>query len=117
MDEPTSAVIVRLRLPAALERLRRSRDLAAGLGVPPHVTILYPFLPRRALTPAVRGELKSIASEFHAVDVRFESVGRWPGVVYLEPQPQARFTALIDRVAARWPEYPPYAGTIDEVIP
>lgn len=117
MDERASAIIVALPIPRRIEAIRREHVPVARLGVPPHVTILYPFLPRRALTAAVRGELASIASEFRAFDVRFESVGRWPGVVYLEPRPRARFTALIDRVAARWPEYPPYAGTIDDVIP
>jgi hypothetical protein len=31
--------------------------------------------------------------------------------------PERPFTALIDRAAARFPEYPPDAGTIDVVIP
>jgi 2'-5' RNA ligase len=117
MSEPTSAVIVRFRLPPGLERLRGASDRSAALGVPAHVTILYPFLPRRELTTAVRGELASIAREIQAFDVRFATVARWPGVVYLEPDPRAPFSAMIDRVVARWPEHQPYDGAIDEVIP
>jgi 2'-5' RNA ligase len=117
MHEPQSAVIVRIRLPAGLERLRRTRDRSAPLGVPGHVTILYPFLVRRELTAAVRADLASIAREIRTFDVGFATMARWPGVVYLDPEPRAPFSAMIDRVVARWPDHPPYDGAIDEVIP
>ena len=60
---------------------------------------------------------RSIAAEVRAFTVRFESAARWPGLVYLEPAPSSPFTALIDRAAAAFPEHPPYAGAISEVIP
>ena len=85
--------------------------------MPAHVTVLYPFLRRRDLTGVVRGELASIAHEIRAFDVRFSTVGRWPGVVYLEPDPRDPFSAMIERVVAHWPDHPPYDGAIDEVIP
>jgi len=112
-----SAIVVRIRVPAAIDRLRRARDRAARRGVPGHVTILYPFVAASELTPAIREQVAGIAGEFRAFEVTFATVGRWPGVVYLEPVPASRFTALIDRCAAAFPAHPPYAGTIDEVIP
>jgi 2'-5' RNA ligase len=112
-----SAIVVRIRVPAAIERLRKARDWAARRGVPAHVTILYPFVNGPELTPAVRRQVAEIAGEFRAFEVSFSTVGRWPGVVYLEPVPASRFSALIDRCAAAFPEHPPYAGTIAEVIP
>lgn len=112
-----SAIVVRIRVPASIERLRRAHDRSAHLGVPAHVTILYPFVPASELTPAVRREVAAIAGELRAFEVTFQSVARWPGVVYLEPRPSSRFAALIDRSAAAFPEHPPYAGSIDEVIP
>ena len=112
-----SAIVVRIRVPAAIERLRRADDRAARLGVPAHVTILYPFVPAAALDRAVRANVASMASELRAFRVTFASAARWPGVVYLEPRPSAPFTGLIDRAAARFPAYPPYAGAISEVIP
>jgi len=117
MSERASAIVVRIRIPAAIDRLRRTHDRAAGLGAPAHVTILYPFVTASELTPAVRAEVASIAAEVRAFTVRFESAARWPGLVYLEPVPSSPFTALIDRAAARFPEHPPYAGAISEVIP
>lgn len=117
MPEPVTAIVVRTPLPRPLERVRRRHDRAAALGVPAHVTILYPWLPASVLGREARSALAAIASETRAFEVRFGAVGRWPGVVYLEPEPAWRFSALIDRVAARFPEYPPYAGAIEEVIP
>ena len=85
--------------------------------MPAHVTILYPFVDGSELTPAVRERVAAIAGGFRAFEVTFASAARWPGVVYLEPQPSSRFSALIDVCAAAFPEHPPYAGTISEVIP
>lgn len=117
MTERESAIVVRIRVPAAIERLRRAHDRAAALGVPAHVTILYPFVPASELTLAVRDDLARIAGEFRAFRVTFAEAARWPGVVYLDPKPGSPFTALIDRVAACFPEHPPYGGQISEVIP
>jgi 2'-5' RNA ligase len=112
-----SAIVVRIRVPAAIERLRRAHDRSARLGVPAHVTILYPFAPAAALDPSIRADVASIAAEIRAFRVTFATAARWPGVAYLEPRPVGPFTGLIDRAAARFPAYPPYGGTIAEVIP
>ena len=112
-----SAIVVRIRVPAAIDRLRRAHDRSARLGVPAHVTILYPFVDGQELTTAVREHVAAIAAGYRVFDVTFASAARWPGVVYLESRPSSRFSAMIDVCAAAYPEHPPYAGTIDEVIP
>jgi 2'-5' RNA ligase len=115
--DPVSGVVVRVRLPPSLERLRRHDDFAASVGVPPHVTLLFPFMSAAALRPPVRRALAGIAAAVEPFDVRFAAVGRFPGVVWLMPEPAARFTALTEAIATRYPEYPPYEGAFDEVIP
>jgi 2'-5' RNA ligase len=117
MSEPSSAIVVRVALPPALERLRRAFDRSAALGVPAHITILYPWLPAVALSTAVREELRGIVRETLVFGVRFARVARWPEVAYLEPEPAEPFATLTARVAAAYPEFPPYAGTIAEVVP
>ena len=116
-SEPTSAIVVRVPVSGALERARRQWDWAAGVGVPAHVTILFPFLPVAQLTPEVRRSLAAIAAAHEPFDVRFARVGRFPGVVYLAPEPAARFARLTGAVVARFPDYPPYEGAFDEVVP
>ena len=115
--EPTSAIVVRVPLPRTLERLRRQWDWAAGVGVPGHVTILFPFMPVALLGPGVRRELAAIAAAHDPFDVRFRRVGRFPGVVYLAPEPAGSFSRLTEAVVARYPEFPPYGGAFSDVIP
>jgi 2'-5' RNA ligase len=117
MSEPSSAIVVRIALPPALERIRREYDRSAALDVPAHVTILFPWLPAAALATGAREQLREIARETRAFGVRFARVRRWPGIAYLEPEPAQPFATLTNRVATRYPEFPPYAGSIAEVVP
>ena len=115
--DPVSGVVIRVRLPAALQRIRLADDSAARMGVPPHVTLLFPFMPGAALTPPVRRALAAIAASVDPFDVRFGAVGRFPGIVYLVPEPARRFASLTDAIAARFPAFQPYEGAFEEVIP
>ncbi len=115
--EPASAVVVRVPLPAVLARLRRRWDWAASVGAPPHVTVLYPFLPARSLDAGVRQALCEVAAGQQPFDVQFTRVGRFPSVVYLVPEPAEPFTGLTAAVVARYPDFPPYEGAFTEVVP
>jgi 2'-5' RNA ligase len=115
--EPASAIVIRVPVPAGLDRLRRRWDTAAGAGVPAHVTILFPFLPAPDLTPADRSTLAEIARGVEPFEVAFRRVDRFPKVVYLEPEPSAPISKLTIDVMARYPGHPPYGGVFDEVVP
>jgi 2'-5' RNA ligase superfamily len=116
-SEPASAVVVRIPVPRGLAGLRRRWDRVAGVGVPPHVTILFPFLPPNRLGPEVRRDLAAIAAAHESFEVTFSRVGRFPGLVYLEPDPSGPFLRLTEAVIARFPGFPPYGGAFDELIP
>lgn len=115
--DPVSAIIVRVALPAALERIRRLDDHAAADGIPAHVTLLFPFLPVARLEPSIRSDLARIASDVEPFEVRFARVGRFPGAVYLVPEPAAPFAALTRGIAETFPTHPPYGGAFGDVIP
>ena len=115
--QPTSAVIVRIPIPHSIARIRRARVHDATLDVPPHVTILYPFLPPDRLDAAVRRELAEIAAAHGGFDARFTRVGRFPGLLYLAPEAAEPFVALTEACAERFPEYPPYGGLHDGIVP
>jgi 2'-5' RNA ligase len=116
-DLPPSGLAVPIAIPLALAQLRSHWDRAALAGAQPHVTVLYPFLPEPDLTPAVEAELARIAATVRPFDVRFERVRPFHGLVWVEPDPATPFIRLTEAVVARWPEWPPYGGLFDEVIP
>ena len=112
-----SAVIVQFRLPPALERLRAAHDPVAADGVPAHVTILFPFVPADELSPAIRHRLVEAVGGTRAFEVRFPRTGRFPGSLWLAPEPAQPFHELIGCVAAAFPEHPPYEGLHEMVVP
>lgn len=114
---PVTAVVVRIALPEALANIRRRHDPVAAKGVPAHVTLLFPFVPVARLTPPIRSALASIAGSMAPFDVRFADVGRFPGLLYLVPEPADPFRALTASIASRFPDYPPYGAAHAEVIP
>ena len=116
-DGAASAVVVRLPIPPALEAIRRRSDAVAGVGVPAHVTILYPFVDPHGLDAHIRRALAAIAARHEPFRVRFERVGLWPGVVFLAPEPAGPFARLTDDLVAAFPHHRPYGGAFDEVIP
>ncbi len=115
--DPISGVVVRVALPPGLARLRLGDDMAAAVGAPPHITLLYPFVPVDRLRPEVRRDLAGIAASVEPFEVRFARVGRFPTAIYLVPEPSAPFAALTAAIEARFPDHPPYEGAFDDVIP
>ena len=117
VDAPPSGIAVPIALPPALAAIRDGLDLAASLGAQPHVTALFPFAPAANLTDDVRDGLARIAATVDPFVVRFERARLFPGVVWVEPVPDAPFRALTRSIATRWPAWPPYGGQFDTVIP
>jgi hypothetical protein len=95
--------------------LRVAHDSSAALGVPAHVTILFPFFDVGDVDEAAVADL---ISGFPAFDFELDRVDRFPdGTTWLHPSPSLPFVDLTAAVWQRWPERPPYEGLHDEVIP
>jgi 2'-5' RNA ligase len=94
----------------------RTSDDRPSIGVPPHVTVLYPFTPAETVEDALTG-LRELFAATSAFDASFRELRRWPGMAYLAPEPAERFSQLTEAIVARWPDYPPYEGVHEEVIP
>jgi 2'-5' RNA ligase superfamily protein len=118
-----SAIVVPIRVPAAIDRVRRHEVEVARLGVPAHVTILSPFLDSSLLDAAVHARVRELIGRVPAFDARFGAVRRWPpsavgpGVVWLEPRPSGPFVALTRAIWAAFPECPPYGQSGDDLVP
>ena len=112
-----SAVIVRVELPADLDRLRRRCVRDAALGVPAHVTLLYPFVEPAALTADIRRTVDSIASTHSSFSFELSGPLQWPDTVYAAVDPDERFLAIHRDLAAAFPGYPIYGRPGFELIP
>lgn len=98
--------------------IRLAHDAVAADGVPAHVTVLYPFVPRDHLTNEVRDAISRVIGEVPAFGYRFGRVARFGDTtVWLAPEPASAFARVTDAVHAEWPEHPPYGGVIDDVVP
>ncbi len=101
----------------AVGEWRRRFDPSAAAGVPAHVTVLAPFLNLPFADASVLRELDALIAEHQPFDVELAECRRFPGVLYLAPEPPDTFCALTATVARRWPEVPPYGGQFGDVVP
>ncbi len=112
----TGLVLSLRSLDPALRPWRR-HDPAAKLGMPPHVTLIYPFMDSRAVDEAVREQVRRALAGFAAQELVFDRLGSFPGGVWLEPADPAPILALIEALAAAFPAHPPFGGAFETVIP
>jgi 2'-5' RNA ligase len=113
-----SALIIAMPEAEPLVKAWRERfDYSAGVGVPAHITLLYPFMPPGEITPAVEAELRELFAQFPAFEFALTGLRRFPEVLYLAPSPAEPFQALTHAVVERYPDYLPYGGGYSEVIP
>src|SRR3954470_15857477 len=61
------------------------------LGVPAHVTLLFPFPTLDRLDATAQTELTELFARTPAIPVTFSKVGLFPDVVYLAPKPREWF--------------------------
>jgi 2'-5' RNA ligase superfamily len=79
-------------------------------GVPPHVTLLIPA------PPDVDGAGEALGS-FGAFDVIFARLGRFPGTLWLAPEPAEPFVEMTRSLLTRFPGHEPYGGEFAEITP
>jgi 2'-5' RNA ligase len=82
-------------------------------GIPFHVTLLYPFGSDAELVDGAR----ALIAEQAPFEFELTRVATWPDVVFLVPEPDEELRALMKALFARFPDWPPYEGIHDEVIP
>jgi 2'-5' RNA ligase len=119
MNIPIESALVSL-IPEAedlVDAFRRCYDPSDAIGVPAHVTILYPFLPPAQLTPAVITTLRKLFLDVPGFTVSFADLQRFPDVLYLAPTPSGPFRELTALISGAFPDAPPYGGAFAEVIP
>ena len=84
--------------------------VGVGNDLPPHLTVLYP----------ASGDVQAIAqvlAPFEGFDVVFTRLDRFPGTLWLAPEPAGPFVAMTEAMVARFPDMQPYGGVFKSVVP
>ncbi len=96
--------------------LRLKYDATTRLGVPAHITLLYPFCPPQSVDTEIE-TLRGACRSMERVSFSFTEVRRFPSTVYLHPDKSEVFVQIIKALTQIWPHCKPYRGIHDEVIP
>jgi 2'-5' RNA ligase len=84
--------------------------------IPPHVTVLVPWVVEPAESDVQR--LSKAVASFEPFELSFPTVGQFPnGTVWLRPEPFATVVSLLYSVFQAFPECPPYGGEFPDPHP
>lgn len=111
-----TAVVVAVDVPALEAIYRDSYPGFDELGIPLHVTLLYPFVAPAELDEALP-PLRALLARHERFEFSLTHLRTFPRVVWVAPEPAAPFLALTEAIYAAFPEYPPHGGEFAEVIP
>ncbi len=114
----TAVVLVLSQFSPELTTLHAEYHPAAvAEGIPLHITLLAPFVPRRALTDSVIATLRTFFAERAPLSFELARIEAFPDALYAAPEPAAELIDLIDELALAFPETPPYGGAFAQTIP
>jgi 2'-5' RNA ligase len=118
-QRPHSALII--EVPEAEPAVRHHQehlDTSAPLGIPAHITILFPFMPPETIDPPTLIRLGQLFADVSRFRFRLDHTD-WFGddVLWLAPRNPRPFRALTQRVFRAYPAFPPFEGQFDDVIP
>jgi 2'-5' RNA ligase len=84
----------------------------------PHVTLLAPFGKDQDPMPGELAEVEDFFAQEAPFDFQLTQVCTFPdGTCYLSPEPAGRLSRLTHALHQLFPEYPPYEGRYDLVVP
>ena len=80
-------------------------------GMPPHITVLYPFLPPARISDRLLASLGRLFAGVAAFEFKLDRIG-WFGeeVVWLGPRDPTPFSILTSLTFTAFPSCPPYGG-------
>ena len=97
---PHSGLVI--EVPEAEPAVRHHRehlDANAPLGIPAHITVLFPFMPPEMIDPPALTRLRQLFA------------------VWLAPEDPRPIRALTQRVFRAYPAFPPFDGQFGDVVP
>lgn len=96
----------------------RERFDSASLGIPAHITLLFPFLSVDELGAETHAELEALFAAQPAISFSLTGIVVFPDeTVWLAPEPAEPFRKLTELIVERYPDHPPYGGIHDDIVP
>lgn len=119
MAGPVSGLIIEVpESEPAVGQLRMRLDPSAALGVPAHVTVLFPFVDPELIDARVLERVAAVARTSRPFDYGFSTTGWFDDrVLFLAPDDPAPFRDITAWLWGAFPSCPPYVGRFDEVVP
>jgi len=103
---------------ATVAPFRRGLDPTYRQKMPAHVTVLVPFMPPMMIDDAVIDNLTSLFRGFGGFEFVLRELNWFDKrVLYLEPEPAEPFRLITTAVVKQFPDYPPYEGAFDDIVP
>ena len=116
MDVESALIVACPAADPVVDAQRVRLDRAAHVGVPAHLTVVYPF--KVDLATGDQRRLTDLFLSFQPFAVSGKRTGWFDEtVVYVEPVDPAPLIALTSAVQEAFPAYPIYGGVFDEVVP
>ena len=97
-------------------RLRYQRATVER-GLPPHLTILFPFFPATQVDRGLLAQLGRLYAPFRPFVYQLASVEYFPDAAWLAPVPAAPFHELVEGTRETFPDFPPYGDPKHVVVP
>ena len=130
-DQPLISAVIICAPPPVADFVRSVRKLHADTNsaahvVPPHVTVMYPFMSPgssmeqldTALLEETTARLQAVVSTVKPFSLTLDRYGEFPGrVLYLALRDNGPVLDLYQRLLAEFPAYPLYGGGYGEIIP
>jgi 2'-5' RNA ligase superfamily len=116
---PCSGLLIEApRADPVVAQYRERLDTSAPLGIPAHITVLFPFMPPGDIDAAVLDQLEHLFADTSRFRFQLDHTN-WFGstVLWLAPRDPGPFRALTQRVHETFPAFPPFEGQFDDVIP
>lgn len=96
MDNYTALLVPLDESCEGVQSFRSKHVHMPAVGVPPHVSVFYPFYPVEAIDQRIEERIANAVANHFPIDYTLDGFGVFagPGVLYLRPRPETAFLSL-----------------------